>query len=117
VHHNELIDSYGGMQGFVEIKVYDGDKLVDVICTPNIITYTATNIMARVLGMDQIYAPTHFWVGGTDPGDVPGAFPAVSREDSGLSSTTDPGVVLSAVRRELPIVSKAFISSPTTCST
>jgi hypothetical protein len=119
----KLQDSFGGMQGFVEIKVYDGDELVNVICTPNIITYTATNIMARVLGRDGTYAPTHIWVGGTDAADVPG-FPgpltpttAVNREDTGLSSDTDDSVVLSSVRRELPIVSRAFISSPTASNT
>jgi len=122
VLHKSLEDGFAGMQGFVEIKVYDGDKLVDIICTPNIITFTATNIMARVLGRDQAYAPTHILVGGTDPTDIPG-FPtftpstAVTREDTSLSSDTNDLVVLSAVRRELPIVSRGFQSSPSPSNT
>jgi len=117
VEHKVVTDNFAGFQGFVEIKVYDGDKLVDVICTPNIITFTATNIMARTLGLDQSYAPTHILVGGTDLADIPGAFPAVTRNDTSLSSATDSGVVASAVRRELPIVARSFLSVPTTSNT
>tara|TARA_R110000851_G_scaffold65195_10_gene148041 strand:- start:359 stop:928 length:570 start_codon:yes stop_codon:yes gene_type:complete len=116
VEHKAITDNFAGFQGFVEIKVYDGDRLVDVVCTPNIITFTATNIMARTLGMDQSYAPTHMWVGGTDFADLPGV-PVVDRTDSSLSSSSDPGVNPIRVRRELPIVARSFLSVPTVSNT
>ena len=107
-----MLDNYNSFQGFLEVASLDpSGKICKKVFIQNIITYKATNILARSLGGDETYNPTHIWVGGTTSAP---ALPAVSRSDTTLSTSSDPDVSVNNVRSELNISSRAYSSSATT---
>ena len=107
-----MLDSYPNFQGFLEVSSVDPlGKIVNSVFIKNVITYKATNILARSLGGDASYNPTHIWVGGAAAAP---SLPTVSRSDTSLSTASDPASDPTNVRSELLIASKSYSSSPTT---
>jgi len=97
--------------GFLEVKkINPAGEIVQVVYVKNVITFTATNIMARSLGGDATYNPTHIIVGGSL---IPVAPIAVSRSDIELSTLTndDPitgGDPVNNARELIPVSSPGF---------
>lgn len=100
------------MQGFLEVKSISPEgEVKDRAFVKNVITFGATNILARCLGGDLTFKPTHFIIGGSVPASVPGTFPTVSRSDTDLDiNIADPN----NSKAEIPISSVAYSASPTT---
>lgn len=106
---------FEGAIGFFKVEKVDSEgTVVDTSYSKNVITFTATNIFARALGGDLTYTPTHIWVGGALPVNVPSPFPTVSRSDTTLDTETDPLARAGNVRAELPISSKIYTAVATT---
>lgn len=104
-----LNTNYANFQGFLEIHKYGlNGELLSSSFGKNVITYTATNILARSLGGDATYNPTHIWVGGASTANVPSPLPVVSRSDTTLDTETDPLARAGNVRSELPIASVIY---------
>ena len=108
-----LTDTVPEFQGFLKDKKIDPKgKVVQVVYTKNVITFTATNILARSLGGDTTYSPTHILVGGSVTPSPP---ITVTRSDVELSSLTDDVAdPVNNARELLPIASAGYTGVSTT---
>ena len=105
---NKLMESYQAYQGFLRIaKVRESDgEIVEIVNVKNVITYTATNLMARSIAGDVTYKVSTFRVGGkTGAASVPAG--TATRDDTELDILVaypgdDPEIV------EFPAISPSY---------
>ena len=104
-----------GVKGQLTVALVEEStgKIVKWTTTPNIITFRANDIMAKVFGGEQAFALSHMVVGGDIA--APGVFPVVTRTDETLDPITDPLLVPTAARVELSLTAPSFsiLPSPT----
>jgi len=113
-------EEYKKYSGHLQIRILNSKGEIErIVDQPNIITYSASNILAHTLSGNTDYKISHILAGGSEEAHIPLSMPTVSREDivlhlQGEETYKGSGYygVYSDVIVELPIITPVFAANP-----